>query len=68
MKGFSTVVDGVRKRADLNHVVVSFAEPADDDFCFAPGGTGPVTTFDGDGDAGVTVLSSANFLPSAPLP
>jgi hypothetical protein len=64
----STVVGGVRTRADLNYVVVWFADPADDDFCFAPGGTGPVTPFDGDGDAGVTVLSSANFLPGAPLP
>ena len=51
----------------LNHVVVWFADPADDDFCLGPGG-GVVTPFDGDGDAGVTVLSSANFLPGAPLP
>jgi len=63
----STVVNGVRSRAELNHVVVWFADPADDDVCFGPGG-GPVTPFDGDGDAGVTVLSSANFLPGAPLP
>jgi len=51
----------------LNHVVVWFANPADDDFCFGPRG-GVVTPFDGDGDAGLTVLSSANFLPGAPLP
>jgi hypothetical protein len=63
----STVAGGVRTRADLNHVVVWFADPGDDDSCFGLGG-GPVTPFDGDGVAGVTILSSANFLPGAPLP
>ena len=56
-----------RVRKDLNHVVVWFADPKDDDVCFGPGG-GPTTPFDGDGEAGATVLSSKNFLPNAPLP
>ena len=56
---------GVRK--DLNHIVVWFADPKDDDVCFGPAG-GPKTPFDGDGEAGATVLSSKNFLPGAPLP
>jgi hypothetical protein len=56
---------GIRK--NLNHVVVWFADPKDDDVCFGPGG-GPRTPFDGDGEAGATVLSSKNFLPGAPLP
>jgi len=56
---------GVRK--ELNHVVVWFADQKDDDVCFGHGG-GPVTPFDGDGEAGATVLSSKNFLPNAPLP
>ena len=56
-----------RVRKDLNHVVVWFADPKDDDVCFVPGG-GPITPFDGDGQAGATVLSSKNFLPNAPLP
>jgi len=56
-----------RVRKDLNHVVVWFADPKDDDVCFGPGG-GPNTPFDGDGQAGATVLSSKNFLPNAPLP
>jgi hypothetical protein len=60
--------DGNTKvRKDLNHVVVWFADPKDDDVCFGPGG-GPTTPFDGDGKAGATVLSSKNFLPNAPLP
>ena len=60
--------DGNTKvRKDLNHVVVWFADPKDDDVCFGPGG-GPVTPFDGDTQAGATVLSSKNFLPNAPLP
>ena len=56
-----------RVRKDLNHIVVWFADPKDDDVCFGPGG-GPTTPFDGDGQAGATVLSSKNFLPNAPLP
>jgi hypothetical protein len=63
----STVVNGVRVRQELNHIVIWFADPSADDFCFAPG-TGPTTPFDGDGQAGGTALSSRNFLPSAPLP
>ena len=60
--------DGNTKvRKELNHVVVWFADQKDDDVCFGPG-AGPVTPFDGDGEAGATVLSSKNFLPSAPLP
>src|SRR5215831_1463076 len=60
--------DGITKvRKELNHVVVWFADPKDDDVCFGPG-AGPVTPFDGDGQAGATVLSSKNFLPGAPLP
>jgi len=60
--------DGNTKvRKELNHVVVWFADQKDDDVCFGPGG-GPVTPFDGDGEAGATVLSSKNFLPGAPLP
>jgi len=54
-------------RKDLKHVVVWFADQKDDDVCFGTGG-GPVTPFDGDGEAGATVLSSQNFLPAAPLP
>ena len=63
----STVVNGVRTRVDLNHVVLWFADPAGDDPCFGAG-LGPVTPFDGDGEAGGTLLSSKNFLPGAPLP
>jgi hypothetical protein len=63
----STLVDGTRVRKELNHMVIWFANPEDDDFCFGPGG-GVTTPFDGDGVAGVTVLSSASFLPEAPLP
>jgi hypothetical protein len=63
----STIVSGVRTRAELNHVVIWFADPAADDVCFGPGG-GPVTPFDGDNEAGATILSSKNFLPGAPLP
>jgi hypothetical protein len=60
----STVVGGTRVRKELNHVVIWFADPAADDFC-----TGTVTTpFDGDGQAGISALSSNNFLPGAPLP
>jgi hypothetical protein len=63
----STVVNGARVRKDLNHVVMWFADASADDFCFAPQ-TGPVTPFDGDGEAGGSALSSRNFLPEAPLP
>lgn len=63
----TTVVEGTRVRKELNHVVLWFADPAADDVCFAPA-TGPTTSFDGDGQAGGTALSSRNFLPDAPLP
>jgi hypothetical protein len=63
----STIVNGVRTRVDLNHIVLWFADPAGDDACFGAG-LGPVTPFDGDGEAGSTLLSSKNFLPGAPLP
>jgi hypothetical protein len=63
----SVPVSGTRVRADLNHVVLWFADPAADDVCFAPG-TGPITPFAGNGAAGAAVLSSKNFLPGAPIP
>jgi len=52
---------------NLNHVVFWFADPAADDVCFGAGG-GPITPFDGDGEAGAAAMSSRNFLPGAPLP
>ena len=54
-------------RVELNHVVAWFADPAGDDVCFGTGG-GPITPFDGDGEAGAAALSSQNSLPGAPLP
>ena len=63
----STLVGPDRVRKELNHVAIWFADPADDDACLGPGG-GPTTPFDKDGQAGVTVLSSKNFLPGSPLP
>jgi hypothetical protein len=62
----STIVDGNRVRADLNHVGFWFADPAGDDQCFPDGG--PVTPFDGDNEAGTQVMNSSNALPGAPLP
>jgi len=60
--------DGITHvRKELKNVVVWFADPKDDDVCFGPGG-GPNTPFDGDGQAGATVLSSKNPLPNAPRP
>jgi hypothetical protein len=61
----STIVNGVRTRADLNRIGVWFADPAGDDFC--PGAGGAPTPFDGDGSAGVQVFNSANADP-LPLP
>ena len=52
-------------RTDLNHIVFWFADPVDDEDCVP--GSAP-THFDGDGEAGVAVMSSKNFLPGAPLP
>jgi hypothetical protein len=63
----STLVNGNRVRAELNHVGMWFADETADDFCFGAGG-GPVTPFDGDGKAGAQVFNSANALPGAPLP
>lgn len=63
----STLVNGARVRADLNHVGFWFADPAGDDVCFGAGG-GAVTPFDGDNEAGVQVMNSSNALPGAPLP
>ena len=63
----STLVNGNRVRADLNHVGFWFADPTGDDVCFGAG-QGAVTPFDGDNEAGVQVMNSANFLPGAPLP
>jgi hypothetical protein len=63
----SAVLAGSRVRKELNHVVIWFADPAADDFCFATG-TGPVTPFDGDGEAGAAGWSSRNFGAGAPLP
>lgn len=62
----STLVDGKRVRAELDHVGFWFADPAGDDQCFADGG--PITPFDGDDEAGTQVMNSANILPAAPLP
>jgi hypothetical protein len=57
----STLVDGVRVRADLNQVGMWFADPADDDFCLGP--DSPVTPFDGDDEAGVQAFNSLNTTP-----
>ena len=62
----STLVGKDRVRAELNHVGFWFADPAADDQRI-PGG-GPVTPFDGDNQAGVQVMNSANALSGAPLP
>ena len=60
----STIVNGTRVRAELNHVGMWFADPAADDFCFGKGG-GAVTPFDGDNEAGVQAFNSRN---ADPLP
>lgn len=66
-EGFaSTIVNGNRVRAEIDHVGFWFADPAADDACIKGGG--PVTPFDGDNEAGVQVMNSANALPGAPLP
>ena len=62
----STLVDGKRVRAELNHVGMWFADPTADDFCL--GKNSPVTPFDGDDEAGVQAFNSSNSLPGAPLP
>src|SRR2546429_369291 len=62
----STLVEGKRVRADLNHVGMWFADQTADDFCL--GKNSPVTPFDGDGEAGVQAFNSSNALPGAPLP
>jgi hypothetical protein len=56
-EAFTSTVAGTppaRVRADLDHVVIWFADPNDNPACF-PAITTP---FDGDGVAGATVLSS----------
>lgn len=60
----STVVDGKRVRVDLNRVGMWFADPLGDDFCLGDN-AGPVTPFDGDGQAGIQAFNSAN---ADPLP
>ena len=62
----STLVNGQRVFAELDHVGFWLADPAGDDACFADGG--PVTPFDGDKEASAQIMNSANFLPGAPLP
>jgi len=60
----STVQNGQRVRTDLKQIGLWFADPKDDDFCLGPNG-GPVTPFDGDGEAGALAFNSA---PAAPAP
>jgi hypothetical protein len=62
----STLVNGQRVFAELNHVGFWLADPTGDDACF-PGG-GPVTPFDGDKEASAQIMNSSNFLAGAPLP
>lgn len=57
----STMVNGQRVRADLNHVGLWFADPKDDDFCLGP--NSPVTQFDGDNEAGVLAFGAPDSLP-----
>jgi hypothetical protein len=59
----STLVNGSRKRVDLNRIGVWFADPLADDFCVGVGSA--VTPFDGDNRAGVQVFNSAD---ADPLP
>jgi hypothetical protein len=61
----STVVGSTRGRADLEHLVFWFADPAAADFCFAPA-KAPITPFDGDGVAGPAAMSSQG--PTGPCP
>ena len=61
-EAFALGRDGVHR--DLNHIVIWFADPQPEDSCVGNG----KTVFDGDGEAGVAVLSSRNALPGAPLP
>src|SRR5262249_30585941 len=49
-------ITGVRR--DLNHMVIWFADPDADEFCVE---NSAPTPFDGDGKAGIAVLSSKNF-------
>jgi hypothetical protein len=56
-------ITGVRK--ELNHIVIWFADPNADEFCV----TGSASTpFEGNGQAGIAVLSSKNFTEAPPLP
>jgi hypothetical protein len=60
----STVVEGVRVRKELNHMVIWFADPEGDELCVPGSGPSP---FDGDGQAGAQVLSTRNIL-GVPIP
>ena len=56
-EAFASTVSGTpptRVRADLDHLVIWFADPNDNPACFG----GVTTPFDGDGVAGATALSS----------
>jgi hypothetical protein len=57
-------VNGQRVRAEINQIVVWFADPKHHDVCLDPD-QGPVTPFDGDGVAGAVAFDSAG---STPLP
>ena len=46
----STVSDGGRVRKELNHIVIWFANPKEDDL-YVSSGAGGVPTFVGDGEA-----------------
>lgn len=61
----SQPVNGQRVAKPLNHIVFWFADPDADETCVPGSGPSP---FDGDGQGGVAVMSSKNFLPGAPLP
>ena len=54
-----------RVRKELDHVVIWFADPNADEFCVKDSASTP---FEGNGKAGIAVLSSKNSLPGAPLP
>ena len=53
----STLVNEERVRAELDHIVIWFADSAADDGCLGAG-AGPVTPFDDDGEAGIGMLQS----------
>ncbi|MEW6682887.1 MAG: hypothetical protein AB1451_08185 [Nitrospirota bacterium] len=57
-------------RADLDHLVIWPADPAADDQIFLQftGGTGPITPFDGDGEAGPAILTTSRDCAVGTLP